>query len=118
MESTQRFNHIAMTVPGAQLDEAGCAEILEFYRDVFGDSEMHRLMKYLAGEQKIPLNKWWRFLRRAPEVWLISELDLARLPMQSKNVLPGQGGELAIGGREQGDERLCADGRWSRCGPG
>jgi hypothetical protein len=40
VEPTQRFNHIAMTVPAEQLDESGCAEILRFYRDVFAWSEM------------------------------------------------------------------------------
>jgi len=34
------FNHVAMSVPAALLDERGRAEILDFYGDVFGWSEM------------------------------------------------------------------------------
>ena len=35
-----RFNHVAMSVPSSMLDDAGVAEIVEFYRDVFGWDEM------------------------------------------------------------------------------
>jgi hypothetical protein len=38
--STQRFNHVAMSVPSQLIDEAGSKEIFGFYRDVFGWSEM------------------------------------------------------------------------------
>lgn len=36
----QRFNHIAMSVPAALLQPDGRKEILEFYEDVFGWTEM------------------------------------------------------------------------------
>ena len=39
-ESTQRFNHVAMSVPSQLIDEAGSKEIFAFYREVFGWSEM------------------------------------------------------------------------------
>jgi hypothetical protein len=39
-EPTQRFNHVAMSVPSKLIDEAGAQEIFGFYRDVFGWSEM------------------------------------------------------------------------------
>jgi hypothetical protein len=36
----QRFNHVAMTVPADLLDERGRCDILRFYGDVFGWTEM------------------------------------------------------------------------------
>jgi hypothetical protein len=41
--SSQRFNHVAMTVPADRLDAAGRAELLRFYGSVFGWSEMPTL---------------------------------------------------------------------------
>ena len=38
--STPRFNHVALSVPGTLLDDAGRAEIVGFYGDVFGWDEM------------------------------------------------------------------------------
>jgi len=35
-----RFNHVAMSVPADALDEAGRTELLRFYDEVFGFSEM------------------------------------------------------------------------------
>ncbi len=35
-----RFNHVAMSVPAALLDEQGCHDILDFYSTVFGWQEM------------------------------------------------------------------------------
>jgi hypothetical protein len=35
-----RFNHVAMSVPADALDETGRAELLRFYGEVFGFSEM------------------------------------------------------------------------------
>ncbi len=35
-----RFNHVAMSVPAGSLDERGRAELLRFYAEVFGFSEM------------------------------------------------------------------------------
>ncbi len=43
--STQRFNHVAMSVPRAEIDEARSKEIFDFYREVFGWSEMPGLSK-------------------------------------------------------------------------
>ena len=39
----QRFNHVAMTVPAELLDEKGRAELLQFYGEVFGWTEMPTL---------------------------------------------------------------------------
>jgi hypothetical protein len=41
--SSQRFNHVAMTVPADRLDAAGRAELLRFYGEVFGWTEMPTL---------------------------------------------------------------------------
>jgi hypothetical protein len=40
---TQRFNHVAMTVPADRLDATGRGDILRFYGEVFGWSEMPTL---------------------------------------------------------------------------
>jgi hypothetical protein len=53
----------------------------EFYRETFDEAGSNRLMQYLAGQKKIPFGKWWSFIRKAPEVWLINELELARPPV-------------------------------------
>jgi hypothetical protein len=42
---TQRFNHVALTVPADLLDDAGREAILRFYGDVFGWSEMPTLTR-------------------------------------------------------------------------
>jgi len=36
----QQFNHVAMTVPASALCEQGCDEIMHFYSEVFGWTEM------------------------------------------------------------------------------
>ncbi|MEN8182518.1 MAG: VOC family protein [Myxococcota bacterium] len=40
-----RFNHVAMSVPADLLDETGRTEILEFYGEVFGWTEMPTLTR-------------------------------------------------------------------------
>lgn len=40
-----RFNHVAMSVPSSTLDDTGRAEIVGFYRDVFGWEEMPTMTK-------------------------------------------------------------------------
>ena len=57
------------------------------YHGVFDDSEMNRVVEYLAGKQKMPFGKWWNFLRRAPEVWLVNEWSLVRPPIPTVLVL-------------------------------
>jgi hypothetical protein len=41
--STQSFNHVAMSVPADLLDESGRADLLDFYGEVFGWTEMPTL---------------------------------------------------------------------------
>lgn len=46
-----RFNHVAMSVPSALLDDANRAEILDFHHGVFGWKEMPTMTK--AGERLV-----------------------------------------------------------------
>jgi catechol 2,3-dioxygenase-like lactoylglutathione lyase family enzyme len=41
--ATQSFNHVAMSVPADMLDEKGRQDILDFYAEVFGWTEMPTL---------------------------------------------------------------------------
>ena len=51
------------------------------HREAFDERQLNRLTQYLAGEKSVPLSAWWRFVRNAPEVWLINVLHLARPPV-------------------------------------
>jgi len=59
----------------------------EFYNGAFDEREMLQLVQYLTGKRRIPARQWWRFLRRAPEVWLLNQLDLVRPPVPDVIVL-------------------------------
>jgi 1-acyl-sn-glycerol-3-phosphate acyltransferase len=59
----------------------------DFYRGVFDEREMKHLVQYLTGERRIPARQWWKFLRHAPEVWLLNVLDLVRPPVPDILVL-------------------------------
>lgn len=49
--SKPRFNHVALSVPSAALDDAGRADILAFYGEVFGWEEMPTMTK--PGQQLV-----------------------------------------------------------------
>lgn len=51
-----------------------------FYREKFDDKEVQQLLRYVAGKRRIPAAQWWKFIRKAPEVWLLNFFDLARPP--------------------------------------
>jgi len=53
----------------------------DFYEGVFDESGLNHLMQYLAGQKRIPFAHWWRFIRRAPEVWLVNVFQLAQPPV-------------------------------------
>jgi 1-acyl-sn-glycerol-3-phosphate acyltransferase len=53
----------------------------DFYQGVFDEREFSRLLEYLSGTKPIPNSRWWTFIRKAPEVWLINTLDLAHPPL-------------------------------------
>jgi hypothetical protein len=53
----------------------------DFYEGAFDESGLNHIMQYLAGQKRIPFAHWWRFIRRAPEVWLVSQFRLAQPPV-------------------------------------
>jgi len=53
----------------------------DFYQGVFDESEFNHLLEYLSGSKPISPSRWWTFIRKAPEVWLISSFDLAHPPV-------------------------------------
>ena len=63
---------------GDALVDLAAWAMTDIYRGVFDERQMSRVVRYLSGEQKIPFGKWWSFLRKAPEVWLVNELSLVR----------------------------------------
>lgn len=63
----------------------------DFYSGVFSESEVNRLVQYLSGQRKIPVKFWWKFIRHAPEVWLINNFDLAKPPLPDLLVLASPG---------------------------
>ena len=48
------------------------------YRGAFDERDLQQVMLHLSGERRIPPSQWVRFVRRAPEVWLVNTFDLAR----------------------------------------
>ena len=48
------------------------------YRGAFDERGLQQVLLYLSGERRIPPSQWVRFVRRAPEVWLVNTFDLAR----------------------------------------
>jgi len=53
----------------------------DFYHGRFDEHELNHFLQYLSGNKPIPTSKWWTFIRRAPEVWLINTFDLAHPPV-------------------------------------
>jgi 1-acyl-sn-glycerol-3-phosphate acyltransferase len=72
---------------GSALVDLSAWAVADSYRGVFDDGELNRVVEYLAGKQKIPFGKWWGFIRRAPEVWLVNEWSLVRPPIPTVLVL-------------------------------
>jgi 1-acyl-sn-glycerol-3-phosphate acyltransferase len=68
----------------------------DFYSGVFDEKGLQHLMHYLSGQRKIPLAQWARFVRRAPEVWLLNTFDLAHPPVPDLVVLLTRPPALAI----------------------
>ncbi len=77
----------------------------DFYRGVFEEREMHQLVQYLTGQRRMPVRRWWHFIRRAPEVWLLNVLDLVRPPAPEILVLANvDPADLMARIRSRGDE--------------
>ena len=73
---TQKFNHVAMSVPAAMLQPDGCAEIVRFYSDVFGWTEMPGMTK--PGEMLVlraHSNEQFVFIVASEEPMRCAELD-------------------------------------------
>lgn len=68
----------------------------DFYAGVFDEKELQQVMHYVSGQRKIPLRLWARFVRRAPEVWLLNTFDLAHPPVPDLVVLLTRPPALAI----------------------
>jgi len=59
----------------------------DFYSGAFDEKGLQRLFLYISGERRIPLGQWSRFIRKAPEVWLLNVFDLAHPPAPDVLVL-------------------------------
>jgi hypothetical protein len=83
-----RFNHVALSVPAERLDARGCEELLAFYGEVFGWTEMPTLTE--VGK---------RFVLRAWDnetfVFLVADAEPMRCPsMDHFGMSVGTPGEL------------------------
>ena len=52
----------------------------DFYSGVFDERGLQQIFHYLTGERRVPAREWLRFIRKAPEVWLLNVFDLAHPP--------------------------------------
>jgi hypothetical protein len=52
----------------------------DFYSGSFDEKGLQQLLLYVSGERRIPAGQWPRFVRKAPEVWLLNVVDLAHPP--------------------------------------
>jgi len=73
-------SRIVVTDGSALVDLLAWA-VADFYHGKFDESGTNHLLQYLAGRKPIPTSKWWSFIRRAPEVWLVNTFELARPPL-------------------------------------
>jgi hypothetical protein len=59
----------------------------DFYSGSFDEKGLQRLLLYVSGQRSIPLGQWARFIRKAPEVWLLNVFGLAQPPVPDILVL-------------------------------
>jgi 1-acyl-sn-glycerol-3-phosphate acyltransferase len=59
----------------------------DFYSGTFDEKGLQQLMLFVSGARRIPLGQWVRFIRKAPEVWLLNVFDLAQPPAPDLVVL-------------------------------
>jgi 1-acyl-sn-glycerol-3-phosphate acyltransferase len=71
-----RFARYLVGDGNALVDLLAWAEA-DFYKGQFDEREIQQLMRFLSGERRIGVDEWWRYVRKAPEVWLINVFDLA-----------------------------------------
>jgi hypothetical protein len=58
-----------------------------FYSGSFDEKGLQQLFLYVSGARRIPWGQWPKFLRKAPEVWLLNVFDLAQPPAPDVLVL-------------------------------
>jgi 1-acyl-sn-glycerol-3-phosphate acyltransferase len=68
------------------VDGSAVVDLLSSYAaelgpEEFGESRINRMLQYLGASKQIPPGRWWWFLRRAPEAWLMHTLELVRPPV-------------------------------------
>lgn len=59
----------------------------DFYSGSFDEKGLQQLLLYISGQRRIPVGQWARFIRKAPEVWLLNVFDLAQPPAPDVLVL-------------------------------
>lgn len=59
----------------------------DFYSGAFDEKGLQRLLLYVSGQRRLPFGQWLRFVRKAPEVWLLNVFDLAHPPAPDVLVL-------------------------------
>ena len=59
----------------------------DFYSGTFDEKGLQQILLYLSGQRRVPLELWPRFIRNAPEVWLLNVFDLAHPPAPDVLVL-------------------------------
>jgi 1-acyl-sn-glycerol-3-phosphate acyltransferase len=59
----------------------------EYYEGAFDEKGLQQLLLYASGQRRVPIRHWARFVRKAPEVWLLNVFDLAQPPAPDVLVL-------------------------------
>jgi 1-acyl-sn-glycerol-3-phosphate acyltransferase len=68
----------------------------DFYSGQFDEKGLQQILLYLSGQRRVPLTQWLRFIRKAPEVWLLNVFDLAHPPLPDVLVLTLRDPETAM----------------------
>jgi 1-acyl-sn-glycerol-3-phosphate acyltransferase len=89
----ERRSACFVATDGSALVDFSAWAAADFYRGPLEDGEMNRVVEYLSGKVKIPFGKWWKYLRGAPEVWLVNEWSLVRPAIPDVLVLALQSSE-------------------------
>jgi hypothetical protein len=76
----------------------------DFYSGQFDEKGLQQILLYLSGQRQVPVGMWPRFVRKAPEVWLLNVFDLAHPPVPDVMVLTRRTPDSAM-------ERLRSRGR-------
>jgi 1-acyl-sn-glycerol-3-phosphate acyltransferase len=85
--STPRF----VVADGSPLVDLLAAAEADFYSGSFDEKGLQQILLYVSGARRIPWGQWPKFLRKAPEVWLLNVFDLAQPPAPDVLVLVSRG---------------------------